>query len=44
MRSAFSSPGTPKTYQRHHEIGVFLARHAEDVLDPLFFEASNQQI
>jgi len=31
-------------HERYHEIGVLFSRQAEDVLDPLGFEAPDEQI
>jgi hypothetical protein len=30
--------------ERHHDVGVLLARHAEDALDPLGLQAFDEQI
>ena len=37
-------PNLLRFFQRHHEIGVFLAGHAEDVLNAFFLEALDEQV
>ncbi len=39
-----NEPDPVRLLQRDHEIGVFLARHAENVLHAFRFQALNEQI